>query len=180
MEKIVLENESNIIDYIKVNVLAMKESYQGIINDDFLNMINSDNEINRLIKIHQERLNNPDDKSFILYIDSSPAGVIRIGKSKKEEYANYGEFMSLYLLNKYKHLGYGRKLFQYGINELINMGYDMMILDCLKDNPTNSFYKHFGGKIINETIIKFGNEELEGYIYLFDNLKNVIKSGSNT
>jgi hypothetical protein len=65
-------------------------------------------------------------------------------------------------------------MFQSGIKELINKGYDKMILDCLKLNPTNNFYKHFGGKIIDTATVKMGEQELEENIYLYDNLKFMI------
>lgn len=42
-------------------------------------------------------------------------------------------------MSEYKGQGYGKKLFETGIQELKNMGYDKMIVGCLANNPSNEF-----------------------------------------
>ncbi len=172
--KIEKENENNSIDYIHVNVLAMKQTYKGIINDEFLDKINSEEEIQKMVKVHNNRINDKSDRSFILYVDEVPTGIIRVGSSRRDKYKECGEFRAIYLLDEYKKQGYGRLLFEYGIKELINMGYNSMIIDCLKDNPTNSFYQHFGGIIIETVVAKFDEQELEENIYLYNDIKAMI------
>ena len=43
-----------------------------------------------------------------------------------------------------------RKLFEIAVNELKKMGFDKMIIACLKGNPTRNFYEHMGGKYIKD------------------------------
>ena len=38
-------NLANVEDYVRVNSVAWKESYKGIVNDDFLELINMEAEI---------------------------------------------------------------------------------------------------------------------------------------
>jgi GNAT superfamily N-acetyltransferase len=152
----------------------MKQAYKDIVNEEFLQEINSESEIQKMHDVHIKRIDDENDKSFILYVDDNPAGIFRVGSSRRDKYKDYGEFRAIYLLDEYKKKGYGKIMFQSGIKELIDMGYDKMILDCLKLNPTNNFYKHFGGKIIDTATVKMGEQELEENIYLYDNLKFMI------
>ena len=68
--KIPRENEVKLMDYIieklsidnveyyaRVNALAWKQSYKGIVNDDFLELINTEPEIQKTISNLKEGLN---------------------------------------------------------------------------------------------------------------------------
>lgn len=46
------------------------------------------------------------------------------------------------------------------------MGFDKMLISCLKENPTNEFYKHIGGRYIKNKIYKQLN--LPENVYYFD------------
>ena len=41
---------NNIKDYVEVNAKAWKETYKGIVNDEFLELINTKEEINKSIE----------------------------------------------------------------------------------------------------------------------------------
>ena len=51
MNKYVIEklNQNNIEQYARVNALAWLQSYKGIINDEFLKLINTEEEIQKTI-----------------------------------------------------------------------------------------------------------------------------------
>ena len=53
------------------------------------------------------------------------------------------------------------------VNELKNMDYKNMIIGCLSDNPSNEFYKHMGGKLVdqNPLVLPNGQELLENLYY---------------
>ena len=46
------------------------------------------------------------------------------------------------------------------------MGFNNMIIACLKGNSTNSFYEHIGGKYVKDGI--FERLNLKENIYYFD------------
>ena len=48
------------------------------------------------------------------------------------------------------------------------MGYDKMIIGCLKENSANEFYKHMGGKFIKTRI--FEKLQMSENVYYFDNI----------
>ena len=164
-------NLSNVEDYAKVNALSWKESYKGIVNDEFLELVNTEDEINKNINRLKESLLDKDKKRFILKVDNEYVGVLCVRKSKYDKYQDYGEIGDLYLLNKVKHKGYGKILFNKAKQELIDMGYSNMINGCLKDNPSNEFYKHMGGILIDKDIFKIPNQDIIENIYIYKNIK---------
>lgn len=166
--------KEDIRDYLTVNTKSWVETYKGIISDEFLEKIVREHEenIKRLEdKFDDTKINEPDYKRYLLYVDNKPVGNMAICKSRYERYSNSGELCTLYLLNKLKKKGYGKLLFDYAVEELINQGYEDMIIYCLKDNPTNEFYKHMGGKLIETQSRIIGEKELEENIYYYENLK---------
>ncbi|MBR4351109.1 MAG: GNAT family N-acetyltransferase [Bacilli bacterium] len=160
-------------DFMYVNTNSWNESYRGIVSDDFLNIIMDkiDSNTERLEnKFDQEKENEPYNKRFILYVDEEPVGVLGIDKSRDEKYPNSGELTCLYLLNKAKKQGYGKIMFDKAEEELIKQGFTDMIIDCLKENPTNEFYKHMGGQLVSEKARNIGGKEYPVNIYYFDKL----------
>ena len=164
-------NLSNVEDYAKINAQSWKESYKGIVNDEFLELVNTEDEINKNINRLKESLLDKDKKRFILKVDNEYVGVLCVRKSKYDKYKDYGELGALYLLNKVKGKGYGKILFNKAKKELIDMGYSNMVNGCLKDNPSNEFYKHMGGILIDKDIFKIPNQDIIENIYIYKNIK---------
>ena len=55
------------------------------------------------------------------------------------------------------------------INELKNMNYNKMILGCLSENPSNEFYKHMGGKLVDSNPLILPNgQKLKENLYYYD------------
>lgn len=71
-------------------------------------------------------------------------------------------------MKKYKGNGFGRKLVEEGIKELKSLGFDKMIIACLKGNPSNEFYKHIGGKYIKDRM--YERLSLPENIYYYENI----------
>ena len=161
-------NLNNVRDYGIVNAKAWVETYKGIVNDEFLELINTKEEINNSIERIKKSLNNPFDKSFLLKVDNKYVGVLRVCKSRDDNYQNIGEIRVLYLLNEVKHLGYGKILFEKAEEEIKKMNFNSMIVGCLSDNTNaNSFYKHMGGVLESSRDFIISNQTLKENIYLF-------------
>ena len=159
-------NLNNIKDYVIVNAKAWQETYKGIVNDEFLELINTKEEINN--SIVKKSLNNSFDKSFLLKVDKMPVGVIRVCKSCDDNYQNIGEIRALYLLNNVKHQGFGKILFEKAKEEVKKMGFNSMIVGCLALNTNaNSFYKHMGGILVSNRNFKLPNQTINENVYLF-------------
>lgn len=157
----------NALEYAKINTKSWKESYINIIDNEFLNKINSEIEI---LKMKNNLINNLNDgsKRFLLKVNNEYVGLFRIRKTKYENYAEYGELGALYLLNIAKNKGLGKLMFNKAKEELKKMGYTKMILGCLINNPANDFYIKMGGKFIKQNPIIIGNQELKENLYQYN------------
>lgn len=160
-------NKDNAEYYARVNILAWKESYKEIVNDDFLELINTEREIKKTISILKNGLNDG-SRRFLLKYNEEYVGVLRVRTTKYDKYYNCGELGALYLLDSVKKKGYGKILFKKAISELKDMGYSNMILGCLQDNPSNDFYKHMGGKIVGTSTFTIPNQELVENLYYYE------------
>ena len=61
-------------------------------------------------------------------------------------------------------------LFYKGKEKMKELGYKTMIIQCLKDNPTNGFYKHMGGVLVDSKLRKIGDKEYMENIYFYNSL----------
>ena len=162
--------KNDIYDYMFVNTYAWNETYRGIVADEFLDKIKNElkQNVERLEKeFDRTKIDEPDYKRFLLYVDEEPVGVVAICNSREEKYPNSGELCSLYLLNKAKKKGYGKILFEKAKQELKNMGFNDMIIYCLKDNPTKTFYEHLGGELVFEKVKNIGGKDLIENVYYY-------------
>ena len=167
-------NLNNVEFYARVNALAWKQSYKGIVDNDFLELINQEDEIGKAIQNLKEGLND-DSRRFLLKVDNEYVGILRVRKTKYEKYFSCGELGALYLLDNVKNKGFGKILFNKAIKELIDMGHKDMIIGCLVDNPSNGFYKHVGGKLVDNSPLKLPNNQcLIENIYYYSNIKELL------
>ena len=148
-------------DITRVVTISWNEAYKGIVPDEELEKLKH-NEKER----EEKFINNYNGNMIVLEIDNKVVGFANYGKAHDEVYPNAGEIIALYLIKKYQKNGFGRMLVNKAIEELKKMGYNKMIIACLKGNPTNEFYKHIGGVYLKDGIYKRLN--LEENIYLYD------------
>ena len=149
-----------------VVTVAWNETYKGIVPDWFLEELKN-NEEERAKKSYNEFDEN-DNNQFVLEVDNEIVGFVNFGITSDEEYQNCGEIFALYIISKYKGNGFGRKLVEAAKNELKKLGYDKMIIACLKGNPSNDFYKHIGGMYEKDGLYK--RLQLPENIYYYDKL----------
>ncbi len=144
--------------------IAWNETYKGIVPDWFLEELktNEEERSNRML-INFDEANN---HQYVLEIDNKVVGFVNFNKAEDEEFQNCGEIIALYILKEHKGQGLGKKLVDTAINELKKMGFDKMIIACLKGNPSNEFYKHIGGKYVKDG--EFKRLSLPENIYYFE------------
>ena len=164
--------KEDIPQYQRLITKVWQETYPGIVNQEFLD---------NLSKTESERieLNNMiyDDNvkdTLVLEIDNELVGFIRYGGVDYNNYLNTGEIFALYLMSKYKGQGYGKKLVQSAVKELINLGYSNMIIGCISKNPSNEFYKYIGGIKVGERPFNKTGDDLYENIYYFECIKGLI------
>ena len=149
-----------------VTTIAWNETYKVIVNDEFLNGL-YENEEQRAINSYN-KFNETDNHQLVLEVDNKIVGFVNVGATDEADYDNCGELHAIYIIGKYKGQGYGKKLFEAGIKELKNMGYDKMVIGCLDGNPSNEFYKRMGGKLVKVRI--FEKLKLPENVYYFEKI----------
>ena len=137
-------------DVAHVVTIAWNETYKGIVPDWFLEELK--NNENERAKMSYEKFDANNNHQFVLEIENEVVGFVNFGASRDEQFENCGEIYALYIIKKYKGNGYGRGLVEEAIRELKELGYNKMIIACLKGNPSNEFYKHIGGKYIKDGV----------------------------
>lgn len=165
--------KNDLCDFLFVNTSSWLETYKSIVNDDYLNWMkeNFDNKVKRNIEeFDRVKVEEPDYKRFLLFLDDEPVGMFSVSNSREEEYPNCGELCTLYLLNKAKGNGLGRVMFERAKDEIRKLGFSDMVLCCFSGNPTNEFYKHMGGKFVSTKTKKIGEQELVENIYYFEGI----------
>lgn len=151
----------------KIKIEGWQTAYRGIIDDEFLDNMNLNEEI-------EKRKNNIEDGVDIIVAELNNEVVgfclYRNYIKDPEMYHNANcEISSLYVKSSLKRNGIGTKLMQHVIQKLQNQGKTQMILGCLKENyPSRTFYERMGGKLLKIEKITFGNNEYEEVIYEYD------------
>ena len=155
---------------VEVNTYTWLTTYKGLMPDEIL-----DNRVKTIEDRVSKTANSirEKDNAYVVIDNDKVIGIMSYGKSRNEEYPESGEIYSIYILEEYQGLGLGKKLFMIGINELINEGYNTMILNVLNGNNTIKFYEKYCGKKVGEKQDNFGDTILTESIMHFDNLEDI-------
>lgn len=144
------------------NMITMwNDTYKGIIDDDFLEKLHTQEHIfvKRIEIQAEENLN-----YFVLELENKIIGWIYYSLTTNL-YQNTAEVYSLYILKEYHKKGYDKLLLNFAIKNIKKNNINKMIIGCLKENPSNDFYKHMGGEIITTRLFK--NKYIEN-LYMFN------------
>ena len=145
-----------------VVTISWNETYKDIVPKWFLDELKK-NEEERANQMFVDFENN---NYLVLEVNKEVVGFVWYGIAADEDYKNYGEIKALYIIKKYQGNGYGKELFKEAVKELKKMKFDKMIISCLKENPTNEFYKHMGGIYLKDG--EFKKLKLPENIYYFN------------
>ena len=164
--KIRKKERKDCADVAHVVTVAWNETYKGIVPDEFLNNLYTNEE--KSAKNSYNNFNKKENHQYVLEVDNKVVGFVNVGSSDETDYENCGEIHAVYIINGYKGHGYGKKLIDAGIQELKSMNFDKMVIGCLDGNPSNEFYKHLGGKFIKTRI--FEKLQLPENVYYFEKI----------
>ncbi len=131
-------------EIIDIQISSWRASYKGIIDDIILDSMDKDKMVERI------KTNYQNGKFIVAINNNRVVGYCRysLDNSYSIEYPVDCEITALYIKPELKYNGIGTKLFNYVVNEFINMNKKKMIIWCLKDNyPSIKFYQKMGGVI---------------------------------
>lgn len=155
---------------VEVKMSSWLTTYKGLMPDEVLK--NRQDTIEERIPRTESQIREYNN-IYVAVDNDRVIGTMSYGESRNEKYKDYGEINFIYLLDEYKGQGIGKKLFMTGIKELIDMGYNSMILNVLEGNKTIGFYEKYSGKKIDQIEEIFVNTPLVENIMLFEDLNKI-------
>ncbi|MBM6841350.1 GNAT family N-acetyltransferase [[Clostridium] spiroforme] len=161
MEIRFVTEDDDLFEISNIYESSWKYAYQNMIPQHYLDSIPMGMWVDRLKQ--QERNN------LILVENGKLIGAASYEKARWEQYCDYGEIMSIYLLPNYINKGYGKKLFIACVENLLKSRFDKIMLWVLEDNfKAREFYRKNG--FICSEIYKddnIGGKNLKEVLYVF-------------
>lgn len=150
-----------------VKVYTWKTTYTGLIPDDIIDaMIVAVKERAEKCRIDIAQY----DNATVAVVENTIVGFCVYGESRNEDFPHSGEIYALYVLKGFQGMGLGEALFGAGADELQAQGKNSMIVNCLRGNPSLSFYKRMGGKTIGQRQDEIEGTSITEDILYYDNL----------
>jgi predicted acetyltransferase len=155
-------------DVERVRIQSWKESYRGLIDQSFLDQLSFE----KSLKMRQQILQaNTSDKIFLVAVNQGQIiGFCDAGPNRIDSDGFPGEVYAIYLLEEYKHLGIGKKLFSKACDHLIKKELTPYLVWTLEENQTaRRFYEKMGGTLFSKRIDKIiGDPEYKEVGYIFE------------
>ncbi|MDE1150916.1 MAG: GNAT family N-acetyltransferase [Micavibrio sp.] len=142
-----------------VHVACWRESYGGIVTQDYLDNMSMEARFERWAKYLGAAT--PGSATFVLEVAGNILGFCDVGPAREDDFGVKGELYALYLLQQAQGAGWGRKLFNEGQKSLKSMGMQNMYAWVLAENKTRHFYSHLGGRQIGAKTIEIGGATLD-------------------
>ncbi len=141
---------------------SWKYAYKGIIPQSYLDSIPSGQWCGAF--------DNPDKHTLIMLDGDKIIGTSSCYRSRFDNYKDWGEIISIYLLPEYMGKGYGTSLLKKAVEELKAMGFKTIFLWVLEENHrARLFYEKFGfkfsGKYLENNI---GGKQLRELQYVYN------------
>ncbi len=153
----------------KIHALSWKTAYKGIIPKEYLDELKDDFWVNAF----QNWISNSIFTVKLLYENEIPVGCIAYGKARDENFLDWGEIVSIYILPDFWRKGYGHKLLETALKDMRNRGYQNCYLWVLRENHSaKKIYEKYGFYCNNDEYkFEINNQSLtdERYILAFGN-----------
>lgn len=161
--------EEDTHEIAKVQVDSWRTTYKGIVSDDYLENLSyrKREEVWELAVVQ--------NTTFLLENASGKvAGFAIGGPERSEEHLGYdGELYAMYLYEHAQGKGGGRMLFDAVVKDLLERGFESMVIAVLKDNPACEFYERMGGVAIGKEEISIGAGQHTELVYGWRNIKEL-------
>lgn len=156
-------------DISRIHALSWKLAYKGIIPQAYLDELKEDFWVSAFATWIKDNVFSVQ----LILENGSAVGCVAYGKSRDKCLPNWGEIVSVYLLPEYFSKGYGSKLLESALLDLIQSGYQNSNLWVLKENQRARHFYEKNKLQCNkdECICEIMGEKLTDirYIYSFNN-----------
>lgn len=161
MVKVRVAEPKDIKGISQVHVNSWRETYAGIVSENYLASLSIEKRIPVWTKIVSDR----EIITFVAELDGEIVGFVSGGPPQEPHHGVQSELAAIYLMKKAQKLEIGKKLFQTFIAEIKARGFKDMYLWVLRENPTANFYKKMGGLFRTSTDIEIGGAKLPEDMY---------------
>ena len=112
-------------DFTDCMTSCWQTAYKGIVSDDYLDNLLARREEGA--EKFRKNLKNNDLEIYCVMLKSKMIGFLTIHKKE-------GEIWAIYLLEKFRSMGYGKEILNFAINELTNRGHNIISLWVFDEN----------------------------------------------
>ena len=116
----------------------------------------------------QKELEDPETGYYLAYHEGELVAYVKLNEGKRQtedRYPNALEIERIYVLDRYKGNGLGRKLLDFSISIARSKGKDMLWLGVWERNPKAiEFYEHCGMEKFGEHVFQLGTEAQKDYL----------------
>ncbi len=156
----------------RVHVDTWRTAYPGIVPDEHLASLSYEARAKRW----QETLSATDGPGFIYVAQDGNGNVVGFatgGPERSGDPIYRGELYAIYVLAGYQRKGFGRHLVAAIVNQLMQTGFDSMLIWVLTQNPSRKFYEALGGQLVREREIVIGGATLPEVAYGWPDIRSL-------
>jgi len=125
----------------EIYALSWKTAYRGMVPQQYLDEL----KLNFWKAKFENWIGKNEMKADILYADKAPVGCVAYRKARDEQFAGWGEIVSIYIHPSHYRKGYGKMLLDTALRNLKIDGYQDCYLWVLAENcNAQQFYKKNG------------------------------------
>lgn len=153
-----------------VHVNSWKETYRGIICQEFLESL----KIEERLKLWEEILSQSTDATPVFVAVNSTNEIIgfaSFGSERTKKFSADCELYAIYILDSYKRRKIGLELLLVGVDELLKQNYNSMLVWVLEENDSRGFYESLNPRKESEEVDQIGERDHLEIAYVWDNLK---------
>jgi GNAT superfamily N-acetyltransferase len=152
----------------EVHLETWKSAYSGIISKDYLDSLSLEKRKSRWDEILSSQKET--EINFVAEIEDRIAGFVSAGPNRTAVSKYGGEIYALYIHPNFQNKGVGASLLKRAHIELKGKMFSNSVVWVLKDNPSRIFYERMGGRKIEETSIRIGEQDLDEVAYCWDSI----------
>ena len=165
---------TDIAGIAKVQVDAWHETYKGLICDEYLKALSYGDKTEKWKRIIEDE-GRPQRTLVIENESKDIVGFAFCGPNEEKEYDYDADLHALYILKAYQNQGYGSKIIKMAVKELVDLGYNSLIIWALEGNDYCRFYEKMGGIKVEERLHTYGNQEVKLIGYGWEDIRSILK-----
>ncbi|KZZ83271.1 MULTISPECIES: GNAT family N-acetyltransferase [Bacillaceae] len=175
MYKIRKAKKEDIKGIAEVHVDSWRTTYRDIVDSAYLNSLTYAEKMSQWEQADLDHLFLAEDE------EGRIVGFSSYGKERTEKHGFDGEIYAIYLLDEVQRKGIGSALLLNSIDDLIEKGFQSVMVWVISENPSRGFYESYFPELIGEETLSIGNREHIEYAFGWkdiERLKSMLLQGN--